>query len=149
MSDCSNSTDYRLPGVSVHVISQARILEWVAPIQNKKMFNKKESSSLEHNKCGIDGWKLVSKACGKEQDKCIISKYLLTKYLLENTHTHTQWLYSGENCRILRPSELSKLTSLTLGQTCIKPLLRRVTEDSFISGIFLPEIYDLIIIMKE
>ena len=53
------------------------------------MFNKKESSSLEHNKCGIDGWKLVSKACGKEQDKCIISKYLLTKYLLENTHTHT------------------------------------------------------------
>ena len=45
------------------------------------MFNKKESSSLEHNKCGIDG--LVSKPCGKENDKCIISKYLLTKYLLE------------------------------------------------------------------
>ena len=47
------------------------------------MFNKKESSSLEHNKCVIDGLKLVSKPCGKEQDKCIVSKYLLTKYLLK------------------------------------------------------------------
>jgi len=84
------------------------------------MFNKKESSSLEHNKCVIDGLKLVSKPCGKEQDKCIVSKYLLTKYLLEKKNKKqkkTQWLYNGENYRILRPSELSKLTSLTLGQT--------------------------------
>jgi len=57
------------------------------------MFNKKESSSLEHNKCVIDGLKLVSKPCGKEQDKCIVSKYLLTKYLLEkkNKRKHSDF----------------------------------------------------------
>ena len=30
MSDSSEPTDYSLPGSSVHEISQARILEWVA-----------------------------------------------------------------------------------------------------------------------
>ena len=81
MSNLCNPTDCNPPGTSVHGISQARILEWVA---------------IDYSRTGKGGWllRLVARRSRDTQGECEVHPGLATLNFVQERSDQDSWLIS-------------------------------------------------------